>query len=83
MTRRPDPSDRYGGPSIRDELLTRRQLEVVQTYVRAGSMKVAALELGVAQRTIEETMGRARARAQVQTTAQLVRHLARRGELEP
>jgi len=65
----------------RPELLTRRELEVVRTYLDTGTVKGAAHALGLAQGTVDAHLGRARHRAQVGTTAQLVRELARRGEL--
>jgi DNA-binding CsgD family transcriptional regulator len=63
------------------ELLTRRQLEIVQVYVRAGGLKPAAVELQLSRRTVEKTLARARNRAKVDTTPQLVQELSRRGEL--
>lgn len=50
--------------------------------VDAGSVKVAAYQLGVHVRTVEGALERARTRAGVDTSLQLVRELARRGELE-
>jgi DNA-binding CsgD family transcriptional regulator len=63
------------------ELLTRRQLEVVAVVVRSGSSKVAAAELQLSSRTVDGHLARARARARVETTTQLVDELHRRGEL--
>jgi len=63
------------------ELLTRRQLEVVRAYVDAGGMKRAAHALGIQPATVSATLERARDRAGVTSTGQLVRELTRRGEL--
>lgn len=80
MPRRPDASDHYGGPA-RAELLTRRQLEVVRAYVDTGGAKGAAHSLGIATATVVTTLERARGRAGVATTSQLLRELAKRGDL--
>jgi len=64
-----------------DELLTRRELEVVRVYLSTGSVQLVAGELRVSTRTVESHLARARSRAQVQTTSQLVDELHRRGEL--
>jgi DNA-binding CsgD family transcriptional regulator len=60
--------------------LTARELEVLRAYVRAGSTKVAAHELGVTTHTVKATLARARERAGVAATVQLVDLVARKGE---
>jgi DNA-binding CsgD family transcriptional regulator len=62
-------------------VLTRRQLEVLRVYVDTGGAKSAARVLGVQPATVRATLERARLRADVDTTSQLVRDLSRRGEL--
>lgn len=64
-----------------DRRLTARQLQVVRAVVDLGGTKRAAHQLGVHQRTVELHLAGARTREQVDTTAQLVRALSKRGEL--
>jgi DNA-binding CsgD family transcriptional regulator len=80
MPRRTDSSDLYGGPT-RADLLTRRQLEVVRAYVNSGGAKSAAKALGITPSSVVTTLERARSRADVDTTSQLLRELTKRGEL--
>lgn len=63
------------------EMLTRRQVEVVQAYVDAGGAKPAAHALGVQPATVRAHLEGARDRAGVEATTQLIRELSRRGEL--
>jgi len=63
------------------EPLTPRQLEVVRAVVDTGGTKLAAAQLGLQPTTVATVLARAREREQVDTTAQLVRELVRRGEL--
>jgi DNA-binding CsgD family transcriptional regulator len=58
--------------------LTERELEVLRAYVRAGSTKAAAYELGLSQHTVKAHLARARERAGVDATVQLVDLVARR-----
>jgi DNA-binding CsgD family transcriptional regulator len=57
--------------------LTDRELEVLRAYVRAGSAKVAAHELGLSPHTVKAHLARARERAGVDATVQLVDLVAR------
>jgi DNA-binding CsgD family transcriptional regulator len=62
-------------------VLTPREVEVVRVYARTGSAKLVAHELGVSPATVKSHLARARERAGVESSVQLVAIVAR--EVEP
>lgn len=61
--------------------LTERELDVVATYIDAGTVREAARRLSIHPQTVKNTLNSARRRAGARNTVQLVYMLAT-GELD-
>ena len=62
---------------------TARQLQVLETYARLGSYKLAAVRLGIGVQTVRTTLARVRCTYGTESTIQAYRLAVAAGDIRP